>query len=285
MNYLDYIAIYTDVVMHTYIRYTDYANYILYIEPERSLEAIKELQSYAQFVFSVNHLKRLLLQDGLERLEERIEIMGWEMSDSNYRCLLQLNQSESDFYEERMDFFKKNLGDKIGQEYAERLYQTLKAISWNTSKIIEMRNKLLSYRNQKNGEQTNSEDNKKDEWPKILNNMDIRENFDKAIKIGILENYYTLKGSIMLLSCFCWGICKQYNISEKAKSGRNKGGFAAKWKVFSFIKDKKGREIDLKQGWNNSISKNYNPVKLEGFAFWETLCNALENKKETYKKP
>lgn len=145
MNYLDYIAHYTDVVMHTYIRYKDYTNRLLYIEPDSCMQAVKELQTEAQFGFSVNQLKRLLLADGLEHLEERIQIMGWEMTDTDYKCLLQLNQSEADFYKERLDFYIKELGNELGQEYATRLYSTLEAITWNTACIIEMRAKLLGY--------------------------------------------------------------------------------------------------------------------------------------------
>lgn len=112
--------------------------------------------------------------------------------------------------------------------------------------------------------------------PEILNNTDIRNDFDKAIQIGLLEDYYTLKAPKWLLACFCWGICKQYNVSTKAKSGKNKGGFAADWKAFDFIKDKNGKGIDLSQGFQNTKAKNYYPLKLKGFSFWEGLCKELD---------
>lgn len=276
MNYLDYIAHYTDVVMHTYVRYKDYTNYLLYIEPDTCMQAIKELQTEAQLGFSVNQLKRLLLADGLERLEERIQIMGWEMTGTDYRCLLQIRQSENDFYKERLDFFTQKLGDKLGQEYATRLYATLQAITWNTACIIEMRAKLLGYVTKSQNHQTPSTDADEMELPEILRRSDIRKEFDKAIEIGLLVDYYTLKASKMLLACFCWGICKQYDIGTIAKSGENKGGFAANWIHFAFIKDAKGKDIDLKQGWQNAKTKNCTPQKLSGFAFWETLCKELD---------
>ncbi len=97
MNYLEYIAQYTDVVMHACLRYKDYTNRLLYVDTDSCMQAIKEWQTEAQFGFSVNRLEHLLLADGLNRLEERIQIMGWEMKDTNYTCLLQIKQSEDDF--------------------------------------------------------------------------------------------------------------------------------------------------------------------------------------------
>lgn len=115
--------------------------------------------------------------------------------------------------------------------------------------------------------------------PEILKQPEIKEDFDKAIQIGLLSDYYTLKGSKMLLACFCWGICKFYDKGTIAKSGENKGGFAANWAIFNFIKDKSGRDIDLKQGWQNAKYKNlerkFKPDKIKGFPFWEYLCNEL----------
>lgn len=284
MNYLDYIAHYTDVVMHTYIRYKDYTNRLLYIEPDSCMQAVKELQTEAQFGFSVNQLKRLLLADGLEHLEERIQIMGWEMTDTDYKCLLQLNQSEADFYKERLDFYIKELGNELGQEYATRLYSTLEAITWNTACIIEMRAKLLGLVTNSQKQQALSTDADEKGLPEILKHPEIRKDFDKAIQMGLLVNYYTLnpdrkKASNELLACFCWGICKQYNKGAISKSGEDKGGFAADWNQFSFIKDKNGKEIDLKQGWQNAKRRKHYPQKLCGFAFWEPLCNKLDNNK------
>lgn len=288
MNYLDYISHYTDVVMCAYIRYKDYTNYLLYIEPDTCIQAIKELQTEAQFGFSVNHLKHLLLADGKDRLEERIQIMGWEMTDTNYRCLLQLRQSESDFYKERLDFFKKVLGNDLGQEYATRLYMTLQAITFNTSCIIEMRAKLLEYVNKSQNPQAISADDNEPQTPEILKHPEIRKEFDKAIQIGLLVDEYTLKASKMLLACFCWGICKQYDKGTIAKSGKDKGGFAANWIEFAFIKDSKGKDIDLKQGWQNAKNKNlernektgrvkFYPEKLMVFSFWEHLSNEFKD--------
>ncbi len=274
MNYLDYIAHYTDIVMHAYIRYKDYTNYLLYIEPDTCMQAIKELQSEAQFGFSANKLKRLLLADGLDRLEERIQIMGWEMTDTDYKCLLQIRQSENDFYKERLDFFTQKLGDKLGKEYATRLYATMMAITRNTTCILEMKSKLLGYVS-KNQRQILSTNTESPQLPEILKNPYIREDFDKAMRIGLLEDYYTLKASNWLLACFCWGICKQYNMGTTSKSGNDKGGFAAKWILFDFVKNKKGKTIDLKQGWQNAKNKNYNPQKLSSFAFWEYLSKEL----------
>ena len=281
MNYLEYIAHYTDVVMHAYLRYKDYTNYLLYIEPDICMKAIKELQNEAQFGFSVNELKRLLLADGLDRLDERIQIMGWEMTDANYRCMLQIRQSETDFYKERLDFFKKALGDDLGQEYATRLYMTLQAITLNTACIIEMRTKLLGYVNKSHKRQKPTTNADEPQTPEILKHPEIMKEFDKAIQIGLLLDYYTLnpdrkKAPKWLLACFIWGICKHYDISTKAKSGKNKGGFAADWKTFVFIKDAKGKSIDLKLNWQNTKNNNYNPQKLKGFTFWETLCKELD---------
>ena len=276
MNYLDYIAHYTDVVMHAYLRYKDYTNYLLYINPDNCMQAIKELQTEAQFDFSVNNLKRLLLADGLDGLKERIQIMGWEMTETDYRCLLQLRQSENDFYKERLGFFKKALGDDLGQEYATRLYGTLQAITLNTASIIEMKSKLLGYVNKSQKQQAIFTDADEPPTPEILKHPEIRKEFDKAIQIGLLADYYTLKASKWFLACFCWGICKQYNLSTKAKSGKNKGGFAANWCEFSFLKDKNGKHIDLKLNWQNTKNKNKYPQKLKSFVFWKALCKELD---------
>lgn len=127
----------------------------------------------------------------------------------------------------------------------------------------------------KREQQVQSTDADEPQTPKILMHQEIREEFDKAIHIGILKDYYTLKASNMLLACFVWGICKHYNVSTKAKSGKNKGGFAADWKAFDFIKDKDGKTINLKQSWQNAKNKTFNPQKLSGFSFWEHLCNKL----------
>ena len=125
---------------------------------------------------------------------------------------------------------------------------------------------------------TNADDR---ELPEILKHPEIRKEFDRAIQIGLLSDYSTLnpdkkKAPIWLLACFIWGLCKYYDVSTKAKSGKNKGGFAADWKTFDFIKDKSGKEIDLKQGFQNTKNKNYNPQKLSGFTFWEALCKELD---------
>lgn len=130
-------------------------------------------------------------------------------------------------------------------------------------------------------QQAHSTDADEPQRPEILKHPEITKEFDKAIQIGLLLDYYTLnpdkkKAPKWLLACFCWGICKQYDISTKAKSGKNKGGFAADWKTFDFIKDKNGKEIDLKQGWQNTKNKNYDPQKLKGFTFWEALCKELD---------
>lgn len=83
----------------------------------------------------------------------------------------------------------------------------------------------------------------------------------------------------MLLACFCWGICKHYDKGTISKSGADKGGFAAIWTQFNFIKDKNGKDIDLKQGWQNAKNKNldgkFKPDKLSGFIFWEALSKEL----------
>ncbi len=68
--------------------------------------------------------------------------------------------------------------------------------------------------------------------PRELDTPEIRAVLDKAIKIGLLEDYYTLKGAKMLLACLCWGICKEYDLGTIAKNGENKGGFAANWILF-----------------------------------------------------
>lgn len=132
----------------------------------------------------------------------------------------------------------------------------------------------------------NQSDVESSQLPEILKNPDIRNDFDKAIQIGLLEDYCTLKASKMLLACFCWGICKQYDKGTKAKSGENKGGFAADWSKFDFIKDGNGKDIDLRQSWQNAKHKNmernektgkvkFNPDKLSVFPFWKHLCNEL----------
>ena len=219
MNYLDYLAHYTDVVMHAYIRYKDYTNYLLYNEPDTCMQAIKELQTEAQFGFSVNQLKRLLLADGLERLEERIQIMGWEITDTDYRCLLQIRQSENDFYKERLDFFKKELGDDLGQEYATRLYMTLQAITLNTACIIEMRTKLLGYVAKSQNQQTISTDANKPQLPDELATPDAMKIWDKAKKADWINDDYSFKGT-------------KYQMAYAAEIMGQALGLKHKWKPF-----------------------------------------------------
>lgn len=141
-------------------------------------------------------------------------------------------------------------------------------------------------KNNPEDDQSNIPSSRAKELPKELDTPEIREVLDKAIQIGLLYDYYTLKGSKMLLACFCWGICKQYDLGTIAKSGKDKGGFAADWCLFDFIKDKSGNNIDLKQSWQNAKNKNleknektnkpkFSPDKLKSFLFWESLCNGL----------
>lgn len=128
-------------------------------------------------------------------------------------------------------------------------------------------------------DEKNSKDEESKPLPLILQNPEIRKDFDKAIQIGILENYCTLKASKMLLACFCWGICKRYNMGTIAKSGKDKGGFAADWTLFSFIKNQNKKDIDLRQAWQNAKNKypvgKFNPLKLHSLTIWEPLCNEL----------
>ena len=143
-----------------------------------------------------------------------------------------------------------------------------------------MRAKLLGYVKKNKKPQVNSTDADEPQTPEILKHPEIMKEFDKAIQIGLLLDYYTLnpdrkKAPKWLLACFIWGICKHYDISTKAKSGKNKGGFAADWIEFAFIKDAKGKDINLNQGWQNAKNNNYDPQKLKGFSFWECLCSEL----------
>lgn len=257
MNYLDYIAHYTDVVMHTYIRYKDYTNRLLYIEPDNCMQAVKELQTEAQFGFSINKLKRLLLADGLEHLEERIQIMGWEMTDTDYKCLLQLNQSEADFYKERLDFYTKELGDELGQEYATRLYSTLEAITRNTACLIEMKAKLLGYVTKSQKHQVTS--TKADESESILSRPEIQVIFSKAISKGLMDEKGNWFESQTLLAIFCQRIFFKYLI--KPNPDLNPDGTPKKeWKPFEEYFRVKKKRIDLRGAFKNA--KNNPPKKL-----------------------
>lgn len=172
------------------------------------------------------------------------------------------------------DQFYIGLIGMIAKEEREgRYYSPMHHYATHLANVISQQSNIQKQMEKE--QQTHSTDADKRELPEILRRSDIRKEFDKAIQIGLLTDYYTLKASKMLLSCFCWGICKQYDISTIAKSGENKGGFAANWIHFAFIKDAKGEDIDLKQGWQNVKTKNYTPQKLSGFAFWETLCKEL----------
>lgn len=257
MNYLDYIAHYKDVVMHAYLRYKDYTNYLLYIEPDTCMQAIKELQTEAQFGFSVNHLKRLLLADGLDRLEERIQIMEWEMTDKDYRCLLQIKQTEIEFYKERMDFFTRTLGDKLGQEYATRLYKTLEAITWNTTCILEMRAKLLGYVTMSQKQQAPSTD--VIETEDALNRPEIQVIFSKAISKGLMDAKGNWFESASLLAIFCQRIFFKHLI--KRYPDLNPDGTPKKeWKPFQDYFRVDGKPIDFRDAFKRA-KKNI-PKKL-----------------------
>ena len=221
------------------------------------MQAVKELQTEAQFGFSANQLKRLLLADGLERLEERIQIMGWEMTDTDYRCLLQIKQSENDFYKERLDFFVKALGDDLGQEYATRLYATLQAITWNTACIIEMRAKLLEYVTKSQNHQVTS--TKDDEPESLLSRPDIQVIFSNAISKGLMDADGNWFESQTLLAIFCQRIFFKYLI--KPNPDLNPDGTPKKeWKPFEEYFRVKKKKVDLRGAFKNA--KNNPPKKL-----------------------
>lgn len=249
MNYLDYIAHYKDVVMHAYIRYKDYTNYLLYIEPDQCIQAIRELQEEAQLGFSANQLKRLLLADGLEHLEERIQIMNLEMNDTDYRCLLQIHQSEADFYKERLDFYTQKLGSELGSEYATRLYSTLAAITWNTSCIIEMRTKLLGYVTMRQKQQAPSQ--KDDVSEEILSRPEIQVIFSKAISKGLMDAKGNWFESATLLAIFCQRIFFKYFI--KRNPDVNPDGTPKKeWKSFQNYFRVKGKPINFRDAFKKA---------------------------------
>ncbi len=162
----------------------------------------------------------------------------------------------------------------VKEEREGRYGSDLHRYAMNLANFISQQSNIHSQMQRE--QQAPSADTDDSKLPEILKNPYVRKDFDKAIQIGLLEDYYTLKASKWLLACFIWGICKQYDISTKAKNGKNKGGFAANWRAFSFIKDKNGKDIDLNQGWQNTKNKNYNPQKLLSFSFWECLCNELD---------
>ena len=259
MNYLDYIAHYSDVVMHAYIRYKDYTNYLLYIEPYTCMQAIKELQSEAQFGFSVNKLKRLLLADGLDRLDERIQIMGWEMTDTDYKCLLQLRQSENDFYKERLNFFTQKLGDKLGQEYATRLYATLMAITWNTTCILEMKSKLLGYVSKsKNQRQTLSTNTESPQFQEILKNPEMQGVFSIAISKGLMDDKFDWKDGKGLLAIFCGRLFLKFLIGQNPELNQD-GEPKIEWRWCENMFKIKGKDIEkgrMRGWWRDAINKN-----------------------------
>lgn len=251
MNYLDYIAHYTDVVMHAYIRYKDYTNYLLYIEPDTCMQAVKELQTEAQFGFSINKLKRLLLADGLECLEERIQIMGWEMTDTDYRCLLQIKQSENDFYKERLDFYTTTLGDDLGHEYATRLYMTLQAITLNTASIIGMKAKLLGYINKSQNQQVNSTDADEPQTPEILKHPEIQVIFSKAISKGLMDAKGNWFESASLLAIFCQRIFFKYLIKPYPDLNPDETP-KKEWKPFQDYFRVKGKHINFRDAFKRA---------------------------------
>lgn len=278
MNYLDYIAHYTDVVMHAYVRYKDYTNHLLYIDPDACMQAIKELQTEAQFNFSANHLKRLLLADGLDRLEERIQIMGWEMTDTDYRCLLQIKQSENDFYKGRLNFFKKELGEDLGQEYATRLYYTMMAITWNTTRILEMKSKLLDYIGKDQKQSKHSNEDNKPQSKDVLGRPEIKAIFNKAISNGLMNDKGDWFESAPLLAVLCQRIFFKYLI--KTNPDLNPDGTPKKvWKPFQEFFRIKNKPIDFKDAFKKA--KINPPKKL--FLIEDLIEETTEAKKDMTK--
>lgn len=213
------------------------------------MQAVRELQEEAQFGFSANQLKRLLLADGLEHLEERIQIMNREMTDTDYGCLLQLHQSAADFYKERLDFYIKELGDDLGSEYATRLYSTLEAITWNTTCIIEMRTKLLGYVTKSPKKQAPSTD--ADETANILSRPEIQVIFSKAISKGLMDAEGNWFESASLLAIFCQRIFFQCLI--KRNPDLNPDGTPKKeWKPFQDYFRVKGKSINFRDAFKRA---------------------------------
>lgn len=169
---------------------------------------------------------------------------------------------------------------KIAVEEREGRYNSpMHQYTYHLANVISQQSNIQRQMERK--KQAQNTDADEPQTPEILKHPEIMKEFDKAIHIGLLLDYYTLnpdrkKAPKWLLACFIWGVCKQYKISTKAKSGKNKGGFAADWKTFVFIKDKNGKEIDLKLNWQNTKNNNKSPQKLKGFTFWESLCKELD---------
>ena len=168
---------------------------------------------------------------------------------------------------------------KIAVEEREGRYNSpMHRYAYQLANVISQQSNIQSQMQRE--QQAHFTDADEPQRPEILKHPEITKEFDKAIQIGLLLDYYTLnpdkkKAPKWLLACFIWGICKHYDISTKAKSGKNKGGFAADWIKFAFIKDAKGKDINLNQGWQNAKNNNYDPQKLKGFSFWECLCSEL----------